>query len=118
MGRGKQFGLTFLCCTVTRPTLTCLTTVEQEIVSEIKKTRYKEISERKLQNMCAVRPSSSGGSNAPQASSSKGTRGNRSALLRDSPFPLSYHLLDLEGRGVIYKVAAPATNDYIVRLRS
>jgi hypothetical protein len=118
MGRGKQFGLTFLCCTVARPTLTCLTRVEQEIVSEIKKTRYKEISERKLQNMCAVRPSSSGGSTAPQTSNTKGTRGNRSALLRDSPFSLSYHLLDLEGRGVIYKVAAPATNDYIVRLRS
>jgi hypothetical protein len=110
MGRGKQFDLTCLCCTVIRPTLSCLTTAEQEIVSEIKKTRYKEISERKLQNMCAVRPSSSGGST--------GTRGNRSALLRDSPFPLSYHLLDLEGRGVIYKVAAPATNDCIVRLRS
>jgi hypothetical protein len=97
---------------------------EREIVAQIKKTRYKEISERKLQSMCASIPTPPQATPDPPtgAATSAGApvakRGAGKGLLKASAFPLSYHLLDLEGRGVIYKVAAPATNDFILRLKS
>jgi hypothetical protein len=102
---------------------------EKEIVAQIKKTRYKEISEKKLQTMCAAPPAAlsttapSTASTAAAGSSGStgvpaGKRGEGKGLLKASAFPLSYHLLDLEGRGVLYKVAAPATNDFILRLKS
>jgi hypothetical protein len=108
-----------------RPLIVTLLTAEQQIVAEIKKTRYKEISQRKLQNMCGNAPATASaaaeaGAQQQQdgkAKTPKAPRG-RKGLLGASPFPLSYHLLDLEGRGVIYKVAAPATNDFILRLKT
>jgi hypothetical protein len=111
----------------------CLLDAEKEIVAQIKKTRYKEISEKKLLTMCAVNPASTaaaapvaptsaaavaGSGTSASGAAAVGKRGAGRGLLKASAFPLSYHLLDLEGRGVIYKVAAPATNDFILRLKS
>lgn len=86
----------------------CLQVAEQSIVSQIKKNQYKEMSEKKLKALCDA---TAGTSKAKKSGPSK-------ALLGDSPFPLSYHLLDLEGRKVLYKVAAPATMDFIWRIQS
>jgi hypothetical protein len=83
-------------------------TAEQEIVAQIRKTRYRELSERKLQRMCVNT------TDATQAAQGQGSA--KKGLLSSSPFPLSFHLLDLVGRNVIYKVAAPATSDFILRL--
>lgn len=77
--------------------------VEQSILSHIKKGQYKEISEKKLALLCNP--------------ANTGKKSPGKSLLGDSPFPLSYHLLDLEGRRVLYKVAAPATNDFIWRIK-
>lgn len=82
---------------------------EQEIVAQIRKTRYRELSEKKLQRMCANHTAEA--TQGPQGKASA-----RKGLLNSSPFPLTYHLLDLVGRNVIYKVAAPATSDSILRL--
>jgi len=86
----------------------CLQVAEQSIVSQIKKGQYKEMSEKKLRALCE-----------PTAGTAKAKKsGSSKSLLGESPFPLSYHLLDLEGRRVLYKVAAPATMDFIWRVQS
>lgn len=106
-----SYSLTSPC--VNRSLVRCLQNAEQSIVSQIKKNQYKEMSEKKLRALCGE--SGSGGAG--------GARGGKKAiasksLLGDSPFPLSYHLLDLEGRKVLHKVAAPATNDFIWRVKA
>lgn len=93
-----------------RSLVRCLQNAEQSIVSQIKKNQYKEMSEKKLRTLC-------GDTTVTGAKTSKKTAPSKS-LLGDSPFPLSYHLLDLEGRKVLYKVAAPATSDFIWRVKT
>lgn len=93
-----------------RSLVRCLQNAEQNIVSQIRKGQYKELSEKKLRSLC-------GAEEAGAKKSTKKTTSHKS-LLGDSPFPLSYHLLDLEGRRVLHKVAAPATHDFIWRIKT
>lgn len=103
-----------MCC---RPLVLCMQSAEQEIVAVIYKTRYREISEKKLQRMCASSTASVPAPGASQGAPATSNSGSvKKGLLSGSPFPLSYHLLDLVGRNVVYKVAAPATSDFILRL--
>eukprot|EP01038_Epipyxis_sp_PR26KG_P014171 gene14171-19013_t len=72
--------------------LSHINSAQKEIVSWICATRYKELSEKKLIS--------------------------RKFVTSNSILPISYHLSDLIGRKVLYKVASPAKNDYFVRLAS
>jgi hypothetical protein len=80
----------------------------------IKKNRYKEFSEKKLHSLC---PSSGTGAGTGTGSSATPQAAANRRILKDSPFSLKYHLLDLEGRQVIRRIAAPATQDFILRIK-
>jgi hypothetical protein len=62
---------------------------EKQILNWILKTRYKEISEQKLL---------------------------KKKLSTSTPFSVKFHLLDMMGRKIIFKVKNNANNDYIIRI--
>lgn len=86
---------------------------EERIVSTIKKNRYKEISEERLKRMCVDDDKSDN----TEVIRTVGQRKSQLKQIIALAFPFPYHLLDLEGRQIIFKVATHAKSDFIVRLR-
>lgn len=98
-----------------RSLIQCLESAQVEILGVVRQNRYKEISEKKLQ----VRVSPLNQHRTTGLGGGKRLRGGRNHwILSSSPFPLGYHLMDLLGRGVLYRVPAPATDDYILRIKT
>ena len=98
-----------------RSLIQCLESSQVEILGVMRQNRYKEISEKKLQ----VRVSPLNQHRTAGLGGGKRLREGRNHwVLSSSPFPLSYHLMDLLGRGVLYRVPAPATDDYILRIKT
>ncbi|KAJ1424030.1 hypothetical protein B484DRAFT_101978 [Ochromonadaceae sp. CCMP2298] len=98
-----------------RSLVLCMQAAEKEILACMRKTRYREMSEKKLAGLVALKDM--GADRGGRGGRGGGGRGSGKGILQKSPFPLSYHLKDLEGRNVLYKVAAPATSDYVLRIR-
>eukprot|EP01034_Spumella_vulgaris_P026710 gene26711-33332_t len=111
---------------------------QKTILSWLKQTKYKELSEKLLTQADRPRPNSSDcntgncNSNIDAGFKTDHTSlGQKSISSRrkdpikyrldptkESPLPIAYHLLDMIGRHVVYKVSAQATGDYIVRVGS
>jgi hypothetical protein len=115
---------------------------QKVILSWISQTKYKELSEKLLtradrrcdansDNTNTDRNSDAidGGGFIPEVNSSTKrktfTKFDKASVIKyrldptsTSPLPIAYHLLDMTGRHVVYRVSAPATGDHIVRLGS
>jgi len=98
-----------------RSLIQCLESAQVEILGVMRQHRYREISEKKLQ----VRVSPLNKHRTTGIGGGKRLRGGRNHwVLNSSPFPLGYHIKDLLGRGVLYRVPAPASDDYILRIKT
>jgi hypothetical protein len=89
--------------------------VEKSVVRWIERTRYKEISENLLLKNNSISFLSEEEKTKPPTKKRK--KDTEYVLKRtETSLPIRFHLLDLLGRGVLFKVASPANNDFILRL--